>query len=117
MSQALGSGRLSVRTQTFAGFAALLFLCALLAITSIVGMHVVDGIVEASRGSSAAAISAIELAGRVARLDAEVNRFALSGTSADENAARQQLSATATGFGKISQGGDAALAEQIRGAF
>jgi signal transduction histidine kinase/DNA-binding response OmpR family regulator len=117
MSQALGSGRLSVRTQTFAGFAALLLLCALLAITSIVGMHVVDSIVEASRKSSAAAISALELAGRVARLDAEVSRFALTGTWADESAARQQLSVTATAFDKVAEGGGAALAQQIRGAF
>ena len=117
MGSELGFGRLSVRTRTFAGFAALLFLCGVLAITSIVGMRVVDGSVEDSRKSSAAAIAALELAGRVAQLNAEVSRFALTGTAGDENAARQQLGATADAFRKVSQDADAALAEHIRGAF
>ena len=117
MSQIWGSGRLSMRMRTFAGFATLLFLCAILAITSIVGMRVVEGSVDDSGRSSAAALSALELAGRVAQLEAGVSRFALTGAGTDENAAREQLSAIATTFGKISQAADAALAEKIRSAF
>jgi CHASE3 domain sensor protein len=62
MRQILGFGRMSVRLRSFAGFAVLLLLCAVLAVTSIVGMRFVDGSVEASRVSSGAAISALELA-------------------------------------------------------
>src|SRR5579863_4824062 len=117
MGPVFGAGRLSVRTQTFAGFAALLLLCAVLASTSIIGMRVVDGSVDDSHKSSTAAISALELAGRVAQLDAEVSRFALTGTTADENAARQQLSVTAEAFARISQTGDIVAGQQISGAF
>ena len=117
MGQSMGSGRFSIRTRTFAGFAVLLVLCAVLAITSIVGMRVIDGSVEDSRASSATAISALDVAGRVAQLDADVSRFALTGTAADESAARQELSATAEAFGKIAQANDPILAEQIPGAF
>jgi signal transduction histidine kinase/DNA-binding response OmpR family regulator/HPt (histidine-containing phosphotransfer) domain-containing protein len=118
MRQIVGSSRLSVFLRTFGGFAVLLFLSAVLAVTSIVGMRVVDGSVEDSRQSSGAAISALELAGHVAELNAEVSRFALSGTATDEDGARRQLAATAKAFNKISQTGLAeAVVADIRGAF
>ncbi len=117
MRQLFGSNPLSVRMRTFAGFAVLLLLCAVLAVTSIVGMRVVGRSVEGSRQSSDAAISALELAGHVAELNAEVSRFALTGTAADESAARSQLAATAGAFNKISQIGGDPAADEIRDAF
>ena len=117
MGQILGSGRFSVRLRTFAGFAVLLLLCAVLAVTSIVGMRVVDRSVEESRQSSDAAISALELAGHVRELNAEVSRFALTGTASDEGAARQQLAATAAAFDSIPDAGGTVGSDDIRPAF
>ena len=109
--------RLSVRLRTFAGFAALLLLCGVLAITSIVGMRFVDGSVAASRLSSSDAISALELAGHVGELNAEVSRFALTGTAFDEGAARRQLAATAVAFDSIADVSATVDADDIRPAF
>jgi signal transduction histidine kinase/DNA-binding response OmpR family regulator/HPt (histidine-containing phosphotransfer) domain-containing protein len=109
--------RLSVRLRTFAGFAALLLLCGVLAITSIMGMRFVDGSVEASRLSSGDAISALELAGHVGELNAEVSRFALTGTASDEGAARRQLAATAVAFDSVADVGATVDADDIRPAF
>ncbi|HEY1796228.1 MAG TPA: response regulator [Stellaceae bacterium] len=117
MGQFLGFRRLSVRLRTFAGFAVLLLLCAVLAVTSIVGMRFVDGSVEASRLSSGDAISALELAGHVRELNAEVSRFALTGTTADEDAARHQLKATAVAFGGIAEASGTIDSDDIRPAF
>lgn len=111
------SKHLSVRRQTFAGFAALLLLSSILAVTSIIGMQVVGRSVEESRQSSGAAISAIELAGHVAELNSEVSRFALTGTAIDETVTRRQMTATAEAFKKFSQTGSAATADAIRSAF
>lgn len=110
MGPILGSSRLSIFLRTFGGFAVLLFLCAVLAMTSVIGMRIVDSSVEDSRQSSGAAISALELAGHVAKLNAEVSRFALTGTAADEDGARRQLAVTAEAFGKIVRTG---LAEPV----
>jgi signal transduction histidine kinase/DNA-binding response OmpR family regulator len=118
MGQILGSNRLSIWLQTFGGFAVLLLLSAVLAVTSIVGMRIVEGSVEDSRQSSGAAISALELASYVAELNAEVSRFALTGTASDEDGARRQLVATGEAFNKITQTGPAeAVVADIRGAF
>ncbi len=117
MAYILGSGGLSVRLRTFAGFAVLLLLCAVLAVTSIVGMRFVDGSVEASRLSSGDAISALELAGHVKELNAEVSRFALTGTASDEGAARRQLAATAVAFDSVADVGATVDADDIRPAF
>ncbi|HTZ36164.1 MAG TPA: response regulator [Stellaceae bacterium] len=117
MRHVLGFGRLSVRLRTFAGFAVLLLLCAVLAVTSIVGMRFVDGSVEASRVSSGDAISALELAGHVRELNAEVSRFALTGTASDEGAARRQLAATAVAFDSIAALGGTVDSDDIRPAF
>jgi hypothetical protein len=86
MGQIVGSSRVSVGLRNFGGFAVLLLLSAVLAVTSIVGMRIVDGSVEDSRQSAGAAITALELAGYVAELNAEVSRFALTGTAVDEDA-------------------------------
>jgi signal transduction histidine kinase/DNA-binding response OmpR family regulator/HPt (histidine-containing phosphotransfer) domain-containing protein len=117
MRQVSGFFRLSVHLRTFAGFAAVLLLCGVLAVTSIVGMRVVGSSVEDSRQSSGVAISAIKLAGEVSQLNSEVSRFALTGTASDESAARQQLTATAQAFTAASQAVGAASADEIRTAF
>jgi signal transduction histidine kinase/DNA-binding response OmpR family regulator len=117
MGHILGFGRLSVRLRTFAGFAVLLLLCAVLAVTSIVGMRFADGSVEASRLSSGDAISALELAGHVRKLNADVSRFALTGTASDEGAARRQLTATADAFDSIAKAPDSVDSDDIRPAF
>ncbi|MGA8399833.1 MAG: response regulator [Stellaceae bacterium] len=117
MRKLFGSIPLSVRVRTFAGFAVLLLLCAVLAVTSIVGMRVVDSSVQESRQSSDAAIAALELAGHVAELNAEVSRFALTGTASDEGAARRQLAATAVAFDSIPDAGGTVDADDIRPAF
>ncbi|HWD57061.1 MAG TPA: response regulator [Stellaceae bacterium] len=106
-----------MRARTFAGFAVLLLLCAVMAITSIVGLRVIDGSVEDSRMSSRDAISALELAGRVSELNAEVSRFALTGTASDEGAARRQLAATAVAFDSIAHAGGTVDSDDIRPAF
>lgn len=117
MRQILGFGHLSVGLRSFAGFAVLLLLCAVLAVTSIVGMRFVDGSVEASRVSSGAAISALELAGHVRELNAEVSRFALTGAASDEGAARRQLAATAVAFDSIPDTGGTFDSDDIHPAF
>jgi signal transduction histidine kinase/CheY-like chemotaxis protein len=117
MGQFLGFGRFSVRLRTFAGFAVLLLLCAVLAVTSIVGMSFVNGSVEASRLSSGDAISALELAGHVRELNAEVSRFALTGAASDEGAARRQLAATAVAFDSIAEAGGTLDSDDMRPAF
>ena len=117
MRQVFGSFRLSLRLRTFAGFAALLLLCGVLAVTSVVGMRVVGSSVEDSRQSSGVAISAMKLAGEVAQLNSEVSRFALTGTAGDEAAARQQLTATAQAFNTATQAIGATSEDDIRTAF
>jgi signal transduction histidine kinase/DNA-binding response OmpR family regulator len=112
---------LSLRQRTFGGFAIVLALCAVLAVTSITGMHVVDGSMIQSRDASEAAVAASELTTRLAQLDAHVSRFALTGAAVDEAAADKQLALTAQLFEQAAQkelwkANDDTIAE-FRGAF
>ncbi len=83
--------RSSVRLRAFGGFAVLLVFCAILAVTSIAGMHLVTKAMENTRETSVAAIAATQFATRVAQLDASLSRFALTGNAVDEEATREQL--------------------------
>jgi signal transduction histidine kinase/CheY-like chemotaxis protein len=100
--------RLSLRQETFAGFAVVLGLCAILAATSIIGMRVVHRSMEHSRETAVAAVAATAFATLVAELDAGVSRFALTGATADEASVRRQLELTAQTFEQI------ALEEEAR---
>ena len=91
MVKLLRLSSLSLRQRTFGGFGIVLALCAILAITAIGGMHIVDGSMTRSRDAGEAAVAATEIATRVAQLDAHVSRFALTGTAVDEDSARRQL--------------------------
>src|ERR1700721_63258 len=92
---------LSLRQRTFGGFAIVLALCAILAVTAIGGIPIVDRSMTRSSDASEAAVTATEIATRVAQLDAHVSRFALTGTAVDEESAREQLELAAGGFKQI----------------
>jgi len=83
--------RFSIYQRIFAGFVVVLSLCAILAIASIRGMHVVEGNVADSRATAAAALSAEQFGSTVIDLNYKVTRYALTGTSTDRAAAEQQL--------------------------
>jgi signal transduction histidine kinase/DNA-binding response OmpR family regulator len=98
MAKLLRISSLSLRQRTFGGFAIVLALCAILAITAIGGMHLIDRSMTRSRDAAEAAVAATEIATRVAQLDAHVSRFAVTGTAFDEDSAQRQLAVAAETF-------------------
>jgi methyl-accepting chemotaxis protein len=87
--------RFSIYQRIFAGFVVVLSLCAVLAIASIQGMHIVEGNVGNSRATAAAALAAEQFGSSVIDLNYKVTRYALTGTSTDRSAAHEQLVAAA----------------------
>jgi methyl-accepting chemotaxis protein len=93
--------RLSIYQRVFGGFSVILLLCAGLAYASIRGTRLIEQGVGNARVTATGALAAEEFASSLTQLSYKVTDYALTGRSADRDAALQQITLTGTAFGNL----------------